>query len=380
MHGNNRDSIILNSNDQIAQVADPAEQNSSDQPARIEIPSNDKPVEPIANEILPNAPLADDHSIPGDKHEGTAVGQGDRNNNLPSTLKKELKPDIDEGPKTKQPHLLSETPDKDNPTSITLNSPIPKNVPGSKDKPGFSSSFPASSITLNLPSGNIFNSRLFDVDLKSVEDNLENELKRQLKEQDVNGKVFLVRSPNSTTQTLGVHDKGRLDGVFLSLYNDDSPFIYANYTDGMLHGILKKWNENGQRVYWCQYVKGRRHGFCCYFKDDILRIIYEINFDNINAVHLCSNSDLVKSFESFEQAIADNNAKMLIDEVNMVESELKNLEIAYKKEIKDEFQRFRELIARKKSQEYRDNIQKRINQRNFERQKQIDTLRHKGGL
>ncbi|HEY4760127.1 MAG TPA: hypothetical protein VIH42_06065 [Thermoguttaceae bacterium] len=368
-------------------------EDSSTSSAFQEIAQNTNPTEPQPSDQAEN------------ESASTSILATDRGAEFPLQAESQQKPDVSEYPKVREPQQQPETSilsseetllENDNQSigqhDVPLSNHTAKTQPEDNqlviiDHPPtphgpqkHQPRVPVERITLSLPFGKIFNSRLFDVDLKSIEDKLTNELKQQLKEGDVNGKAFLLLSPSGATQALGVHDKGRLDGVYLSFYNDDSPLIFANYSDGKLHGVLKKWNENGQRVYWCQYAKGVRHGFCCYFKDDILRILFEINLNKINGVHLCSNSELEKSFDSFEQAAADNEANMLLDEVNAIESELKSLETAYKKQIKDEFQQFRKRMAAELGKIKRDENQIRMNQRNIERQNQIDILRRKGGM
>ncbi len=365
--GNNQDANILNSNNGLAQFTAPTEENTLKLPAERDMPGKEKPGEQIAGESLAKTPTADDHNTLGDNHGNTGE---DRGRVFPITGKKELKPLIPKEPKTD---------DHQQPKLVILSHPTPesppkKNKPVSKYKPDSPPSFPASTITLDLPFGKKFNSRLFDVNLKSVENKLED----MLKDKDDIGKVFILHS--SIGKSLAEQDKGKLDGAYLAFYNDDIPLIYANYIDGMRNGIFKKWNEDGQRVYWCEYKKGVRHGFCCYFKDDILRMLYEIKFDKIYAIHICNNSELEKSFDSLNEAVADENAKMFIDEVNKIESELKSIETAYKEQIKKEEMRIRQekaaVLSHRNSLEY----QNRINQRRAQYQEMIDTLRHKGGI
>jgi antitoxin component YwqK of YwqJK toxin-antitoxin module len=232
---------------------------------------------------------------------------------------------------------------------------------------------------LNLPSGKTFDSRIFDVDLKSVKDMLKDKFEKQFKDNNYVGNAVFQSSPNDQIQAWSEYDKGKIDGIYLACYKNDTPIIYANYIDGSRNGMLKKWNETGERIYWCQYAKNFRQGFCCYFKDDILRIVLELNRNKVTAVHLCSNSQLEKSFDSKEQAAADENVKVFIDELNEIETELMKTEVAYKKQVREEDQRVRQQKAAVLSVQGRDSIQDLMNQRGAQRQGQMDSLRRKGG-
>jgi hypothetical protein len=197
--------------------------------------------------------------------------------------------------------------------------------------------------TLNLPSGDIFDSRIFDINLTAVKNNLKDKLENLEKNKARAEYAVLLNSPNLKTHALADIDEsnGKLNGVCLSFNQAEVPIVYANYTGDKLNGIVKTWNENGQREYWCQYKNDVRHGFCCYFKDDIPRILYEISHNKIIAVHLCNNNQLEKSFKSCAEAAAnDENAKVLIAETDEVELEIKRYDREYTK-LMDRFRNFK---------------------------------------
>ncbi len=154
--------------------------------------------------------------------------------------------------------------------------------------------------------------------------------------------VLCIYYPNGQISALTTHNKGVLNGITMAFYEDYKPKTYAVYADGAIDGIVKLWNEKGERIYWCQYEKGVRNGFCCYFKDNALQMILEIDHDAVNGVHLCANGELKKSFSSMEQASADKVAQKLLDEVDGLETELKLNEGLFKRQVKDELQRLRQ--------------------------------------
>ena len=399
-------SAIPISNNQIAQVTNLDEQNLSNGLAQSGNANRDKTADHKSKISPPDAPLIDENDLTTEKQDSKLADSDETErkqtvdqspistapreqsisansehkastlskNNLPSDLSQDSSQDLQaDQPYHNTPLQQSRGDRLSNRSTAT---PSIKSQARSRYNSGNSSGSQDNKLTLNLPSGKTFNSQLFDVNLKSVEF----KLKDILDDKDDNGKVISLRSPNGDTHALAEYDKGRLDGVYLAFYKDDIPMIYANYTDGSCNGVIKKWNENGERVYWCQYSKGFRNGFCCYFKDNILRILLEINLNNINAVHLCSNSELEKSFISLKKAIADEDVKILIDEVTEIESDLKKMEIAYKKQTKDVDLQLRQSKASKLNVQKRADIQERINQRGADRQEQINQLRRKGGM
>ncbi len=197
-----------------------------------------------------------------------------------------------------------------------------------------SSTAPPEITSLNLPSGKTFKARLFKVELSTLSDLFKDTAK--------DDPVLCIYYPDGKISALTTHNKGVLNGVTMAFYEDYKPKIYAAYADGAIDGIIKLWNEKGERIYYCQYEKGVRNGFCCYFKDNALQMILEIDHDTINGIHLCAGGDLKKSFSSVEQASADKVAQKLLDEVDGLETELKLNEGLFKKQVKDELQRLKQ--------------------------------------
>ena len=187
---------------------------------------------------------------------------------------------------------------------------------------------PAETIVLTLPSGKTFNSRLFKISVTPI---LE-----VLKDTGKEDQILFVSNPLGRLCAFAEYKSNNLNGISMSYFENRQPMTYAVYADGSLDGIIKTWNEKGNRVYWCQYAKGVRDGFCCYFKDNYLRMLLEIDHDKISGVHLCVDDKLEKSFASVEEASANKDAKTLLAEIDDLESELKTGEDSFKKAVREE--------------------------------------------
>jgi antitoxin component YwqK of YwqJK toxin-antitoxin module len=201
------------------------------------------------------------------------------------------------------------------------------------DRAATSTAPPAEVETADLPSGKVFKARAFKVELSAISD--------LLKEPGKDDPVLWMYTPFGQISALASHNKGVPNGITIAFYEDRKPKTYVVYADGALDGMLKLWSEKGERVYWCQYEKGARNGFCCYFKDNVMQLILEIDHDAITGIHLCANGGVKKSYSSTEQASADKAAQKLLDEVDGLETEIKLNEGLFKKEVKDELQRSR---------------------------------------
>ncbi|MGA2798292.1 MAG: hypothetical protein ABSE63_11980 [Thermoguttaceae bacterium] len=230
------------------------------------------------------------------------------------------------------------------------------------------SAAPPEITSLNLPSGKIFKARLFKVELSSLAD--------LFKDPGKDDPVLCIFYPSGQISALTTHNKGVLNGITMAFYEDHKPKTYAVYADGAIDGIIKLWNEKGERIYWCQYEKGVRNGFCCYFKDNALQMVLEIDHDTVNGVHLCGNGDLKKSFSSLEQASADKVAQKLLDEVDGLETELKLNEGVFKRQVKDELQSLKQEKVGIMTPAKRAAIQERARIRAIQSQFLITSLRN----
>jgi hypothetical protein len=253
------------------------------------------------------------------------------------------------------------------------NQPDAASTSTTAEQPGDKTSTEPPEITsLTLPSGKIFKARTFKVDLNSLSD--------LFKDPSKDDPVLCMFYPTGPISALTTHNKGVLNGITMAFYEDHKPKTYAVYTDGAIDGMAKLWNEKGERIYWCQYEKGVRNGFCCYFKGNAMQLILEIDHDAVTAVHLCANGEIKKSFSSVEQASADKVAQKLLDEVDGLETELKLNEGVFKRLVKDELQRLRQEKSGMMTPQKRAAIQERTNMRNIQSTFLIKNLRNCGVL
>jgi len=324
----NRGSEIPKSNSQIKRVTGSAEQNPPDRPARSEMPGSDKTAEQRVSKTLPIPPPPDEKNNPVDNHSAATES---RVEDVRPPSDTEKKPDIN------VPQQQNKAPDQ-----VSIQTPSSPIIP---IEPGHEAQYPVSTIRLDLKNGKVFNSDLFDVDVKSNEEELKDEFER-LKNTESEGQVILWGSVDGD-HALAKMGKIKYNdvfimkqqGVFLAFYDNRTPKIYATYSNGKCEGIFKKWNASGEREYWCQYKNDKLQGFCAYFKDDILRIVIERNGDKYAAVYLCCNNELIKSFDSREKAVADEYAIMYMDEVHKIELELKSMVSDYENNIKKEYKK-----------------------------------------
>jgi len=192
---------------------------------------------------------------------------------------------------------------------------------------------PSDISSMTLPSGKVFKFRLFKININAIIDLLKDSTKED--------QVLFLDDPLGRICAFTEYKKGNFDGIFVAFNESRLPTIYATYADDNLDGIIKTWNEQGDRVYCCQYSKGVRDGFCCYFKDNFPRMLLDIDHNVVKGVFLYANGRLEKSFSSLEQASADKGAKTLLEELDSLESDLKSGEESFKKTARDESQLLR---------------------------------------
>ncbi len=221
-------------------------------------------------------------------------------------------------------------------------------------------------ISLDLPSGKTFKSRIFKVNLNAIID--------LLKDTSNEEQLLFLEDPLGRICVFTEYKKNNLDGMLVAFYPNFLPKTYATYTDGSLDGMIKTWTEQGQREYWCQYSKGLRNGFCGYFKDNKLCLLLEIDRGTVSGVHLCANRKLEKSFTSLEQASADKDAKILLEEIDNLESDLKISERSFKKGARDEYQFIRRLRIAAANPQKRGALQDHLNQHAFTIKSLINTF------
>jgi hypothetical protein len=221
------------------------------------------------------------------------------------------------------------------------NSPIGKQIePSSEQKPVYL----RRDFDLSLPSGNVLSSKLFDVTFKLDDDVLKasrNGLEKLKKSgYDVNFKdpyfdqgqqrfMYCDSVSGREYMILGECKTGFLDGDLMAYYNEQppTPHIYAHYKRGKRDGIIRVWDRNGTNVYWCQHRNNSRQGFCCYFKDGALQIVYEVAPGKSARVYLCGKGGAITTFNSVDEAKSDKDARALIGELEKVDAQKSELKI-----------------------------------------------------
>ena len=86
-----------------------------------------------------------------------------------------------------------------------------------------------------------------------------------------NALVHVAKYPNDSLQGLfTLNDKqarGKLDGAGATFHESGHFHTLAFYSKGNLHGSLKVWDEEGNRVLYAEYKNGKKNGLVCLFQD-----------------------------------------------------------------------------------------------------------------
>jgi hypothetical protein len=109
---------------------------------------------------------------------------------------------------------------------------------------------------------------------------------------------------------------------------------YLQFKGGDRHGVAATWDAEGQRVFWGNYERGKRHEFCCLFKNDQPRIVVVFDQGKAGSVYLLSRSRVKKTFADEQEARGDATAQALLGELDEIESRLKRDEREMEKQIK----------------------------------------------
>jgi hypothetical protein len=113
---------------------------------------------------------------------------------------------------------------------------------------------------------------------------------------------------------------------------------YLDFKQGDRLGVVAIWDADGQRVYWGNYKRGKRHGFCCVFKNNRPRIVAVFDEGEPGPVYLVSKNRVEKRFDGQEEAKGDAIAQDLLAELDRIESQLKQDERLLEKQIKTSVQ------------------------------------------
>jgi len=97
-------------------------------------------------------------------------------------------------------------------------------------------------------------------------------------------------------------------------------WAYFDFQAGSRHGVAALWNADGQRAFWGNYQWGKRHDFCCLFKDDRPRMVVVFDQGQKRSVYLISKNRVQKGFASGDEAQNDATAGPLLNELDGIES------------------------------------------------------------
>ncbi len=86
--------------------------------------------------------------------------------------------------------------------------------------------------------------------------------------------------------TLKKGDLKTLHGPAVRFFDDGSLATLAEYQSSLLHGKLRVWDEQGHRVYYGEYLQGRKNGLVCVFCDGSPWLIQQCERWEINAQYL----------------------------------------------------------------------------------------------
>lgn len=103
--------------------------------------------------------------------------------------------------------------------------------------------------------------------------------------------------------------------------------------DGGKWQKIASWDADGRKVFFGTYLKGRRNGLCCLFQQDRLKMVLECNRGDVSGVHLIFNEKIAKSFANADEAKADSAAVALLADIEKTESDLREDDKAFAREV-----------------------------------------------
>lgn len=77
--------------------------------------------------------------------------------------------------------------------------------------------------------------------------------------------VFVSKYPDDSVQGVFAMKNAKIEGWAAMLYEDGRLQSLASYKDTRLHGSLKQWEENGNRLLYAEYAGGKKQGLTCLF-------------------------------------------------------------------------------------------------------------------
>jgi len=149
------------------------------------------------------------------------------------------------------------------------------------------------------------------------------------------GSHVVFSYPNGTMQAAAQQRGGRLHGVTIGQYENEMPMVFANYDEGDRHGLLKTWNNEGERMLYGQYLKGRRNGFVCFHVKDKLALLLLYQRGQLTWIQLMSGPVPLEGFATLEAAKKHTAAAKLLDELEDYDKKLKQDEFKFKNTVRE---------------------------------------------
>lgn len=238
---------------------------------------------------------------------------------------------------------------------------------------GARSNYANDDVRIVLPSGNVL-----DVDALFLSQIEELELSSLYPR---GADVFLLQFNSGKPWALVAHDRGKLHGFTLALYETDVVATLANYQHGERHGNVLTWVPTGEKSLFAQFARGRLHGLLCRFKDDDVWLVQEYQAGQLLSSHLVEHDAIVKSHlpESDGEKIAPELAEAH-EELERVLHELGTNEADFRKSVMKCEQQRRRLAAAANSVQARSRIQEREDDRREAFHGAIGHLRKRAGM
>jgi S1-C subfamily serine protease len=151
--------------------------------------------------------------------------------------------------------------------------------------------------------------------------------------------VFIARYSNDTLQGVFTLSNAKLDGWAAMLYEDGHLQTLASYKEAKLHGPLRQWQENGERLLYAYYGSNNKHGLVCFFQNGTPWLIQECDKGQIQSQYLVKwTKDLARAVPA-EQLAGDEIAEMAkaCRKLDALEEKMKRNEPILKRQLRDWF-------------------------------------------
>ena len=224
--------------------------------------------------------------------------------------------------------------------------------PGVRPWPGGPGEHPhVLEFSITFPSGDTLTSKILATDGNELATRIERASGHhgdpfgQQATQQATPALAYVTNPDGSLYGLCTEKNGVPEGITITVYPNDKVATCATYAHGQWDGAVKTWDADEKVAYWGQYDKGKRHGFCCLFKDGELKLVLQCDEGKTTAVHVISGNAIGKTFADEPAASADAGAGALLKELLAAEHQLLNAEHKIKRGTHDELEKVRRETA-----------------------------------